>query len=383
MIYLDHSATTPTDPRVVQAMLPYFTEIYGNASSTHSVGRKAEHAIRQARETIARILHCQPSEIIFTSGGSESDNLAVRGAAWNGRGKHLITTPIEHGAVGKTMLQLAETHGFEADVVPVDVLGCVDSAALISLCRPDTALISIMYANNEVGTVQPITEMTRHTSALFHTDAVQAAGQLPLNVQALGVDLLSLSAHKFYGPKGIGALYVREGVKLSPSQTGGGQERSLRAGTHATPLIVGMAKALELAYEEFDQRTAHLQRLRDALIDGVLTHVPGALLTGHPEHRLPAHASFVFEGVNGAALVDWLDAQGIAASGASACKAGSAAPSGTLLAMGYAPELAVSSLRLTVGIHTTFAEIEKTVQILIEAVRTLRKFSYPEVLPVR
>lgn len=388
MIYLDHSATTPTDPRVVQTMLPYFTEVYGNASSTHTVGRQAEHAISQARETVATVLNCKPSEIIFTSGGSESDNLAVRGAAWGARsrGNHLITTLVEHGAVGKTITQLAEQQGFEADFLPVDVLGQVHLRDLTACTRPHTTLVSVMYANNEVGTVQPITELTSFTRShgiIFHTDAVQATGQLPLDVQVLGVDVLSLSAHKFYGPKGIGALYVREGVELSPHQTGGGHERGLRAGTHATPLIVGLAKALELAYEELDSRVAYLQSIRDVLIEEVLQHIPGALLTGHPEERLPSHASFVFDGVSSGQLVSLLDAKNIAASGASACKAGNPQPSGTLLAMGYSPELAASSLRLTVGIHTTHQQVKEAVQILADSVKQARRLGATVPLAVR
>lgn len=380
MLYLDYSATTPTDPRVVEAMLPYFTQVYGNASSAHSAGRQAERAIEEARITIAHVLNCKPSEIIFTSGGSESDNLAVRGAAWaaRARGNHLITTPIEHSAISKTIAQLADQQGFDASLLPVDASGSVCADDFLAACRPTTTLLSVMYANNEVGTIQPIAQLAalaKERNILFHTDAVQAAGQLPLDVQALGVDILSLSAHKFYGPKGIGALYVRDGIALNPSQTGGGQERGLRAGTYATPLIVGLAKALEIAYQELETRTAHYQQLRDHLIDGVLRTITGAALTGHPEQRLPNHASFVFEKISGHLLVAALDSQGIAASGASACKAGNHAPSGVLLALGYAPEIAASSLRLTVGTHTTFEEIDHTIAVLNEAVTKLRRLA--------
>lgn len=371
-IYLDHSATTPTDPRVVEAMLPYFTTIYGNVSSAHRIGQQAHGAVEKSRETIADILNCTPDEIIFTSGGSESDNLAVRGVG----GRHFITTPIEHSAIGKTICQLAEKQGAEYTLLPVDDTGKVYPQDLREIIRRDTGLVSVMYANNEVGTVQPIAELAavaHERCVLFHTDAVQAAGQLPLDVRALDVDLLSLSAHKFYGPKGIGALYVRKGVKLSASQTGGGQEFGYRAGTHATPLIVGLAKALELAYAEYDTRVAHYQGLRDRLIRHVLNAVPGAILTGHPTDRLASHASFIFEGIHGQFLIDALDSQGIAASGASACKAGSHAPSSVLLALGYSPELASASLRLTVGVQTTPAEIDEAVGAILQCVGQLSR----------
>jgi cysteine desulfurase len=372
MIYLDHSATTPTDPRVVDAMLPYFTEIYGNASSAHSIGRTAERAIEDARAAIARVLNCQPHEIIFTSGGSESDNLAVRGV-----GRPMITTPLEHGAIGKTVNELAKRCGILRTILPVDAHGVVSFKDFAAVCESGAGFASIMYANNEVGTIQPIAglaHIARQHGVLFHTDAVQAAGQLPLDVQRLGVDLLSLSAHKFYGPKGIGALYVRDGVEISPTQTGGGQERGLRAGTYSTPLIVGLAKALELAYSEYEERQAHFQTLRDTLINGVLSTIPGVYLTGHPTQRLPTHASFVFEGIPGGLLVSSLDSAGIAASSASACKAGSVEPSSVLLALGYPPELATASLRLTVGIKTTLRDIEYTIDSLAGVVAKLRQF---------
>lgn len=375
-IYLDHSATTPTDPRVVQAILPYFTEVYGNASSSHSFGRAAESAIEDARETIALVLNCQPSEIIFTSGGSESDNLALRGAAWayRQRGNHIITTPIEHGAIGKTVDQLTSLQGFESTIVPVDGLGTLHTNDFAAACRPSTTIASVMYANNEVGTIQPIAELAaaaHQRGVLFHTDAVQAAGQLPLDVQALGVDLLSISGHKFYGPKGVGALYVRNGVDLLPAQTGGSHERGLRAGTYNTPLIVGLAEALKLAHQEHTVRITHYQTLRDRLIDGILNDIPNAHLTGHPKQRLPGHASFVFENIDSRGLLDFLNAKGIAASAASACKTGSLTPSSVLLALGYSPELATASLRLTVGVQNTIEDIDYTVEQLTAIVRKL------------
>jgi cysteine desulfurase len=377
-IYLDHSATTPLDPRVLETMLPYFTQIYGNASSAHSIGRKAENAIEEAREVVASVLNCDASEIIFTSGGSESDNLAIRGAAWaafeRGKGNHLITTPIEHGAVGKTVEQLAALQGFRRTILPVDSNGVVsvnDFAAAITL---DTTVASVMYANNEIGSIQPIAnlaQITRDRGVLFHTDAVQAGGQLSLDVQQLGVDLLSLSGHKFYGPKGVGVLYVRKGVEITPSATGGSHEYGLRPGTHNTPLIVGFAKALELAYQERESRITHCTTLRDQLISGILSQIPNARLTGHPTERLVSHASFVFDGIPGGTLLDALDDKSIAASAASACKTGSAAPSSVLLAIGCDPDLATTSLRLTVGLSTTADDIDYTVETLTTLVKQL------------
>lgn len=382
MVYLDHSATTPTDPRVVAAMMPYFTEIYGNPSSAHSFGRKAEAAVETARETVARIMNCKPSEIVFTSGGSESDNLALRGAAWKarqqGKGQHILTMPVEHDAVAKTVAQLVEVMGFKQTAVAVDQFGMVNVEAFARACCPDTIVASLMYANNEVGSILPIAQLAasaREHQIQFHTDAVQVAGQLLLDVKALGVDMMSISAHKFYGPKGVGALFVREGIELTPSQSGASHDESRRAGTPNTPFIIGMAKALELAYEEFDERVAHYQILRDQLIDGVLNRVSGAYLTGHPTQRLPSHASFIIDGVDTGALIMHLDMRGIAASGGSACKTGNAEPSSVLLAMGYSSKEASGSLRLTVGQQTTAEDIEYTVEMLVETVEKLRKLS--------
>ncbi|MBZ0298725.1 MAG: cysteine desulfurase, partial [Anaerolineae bacterium] len=326
-IYLDHSASTPTDPRVVEVMIPYFTEIYGNASSMHQFGRRAERAIEDSRETVAQILNCKPSEIVFTSGGSESDNLAIRGAAWAMRqqqGKrHLLTTPTEHEAVGRTIRQLGDVMGFRSTILPVDPQGTCHPADFEQAIEEDTGFASVMYANNEVGTIQPVAalgSLARERGILFHTDAVQAGGQLMLDVQQLNVDMLSLSAHKFYGPKGVGVLYIREGVALESSQTGGSHENGRRAGTHNTPFIVGLAKALEIAYAEREKHNAHYQAMRDRLIEGVLADVPSARLTGHPDQRLPAHASFLIEGIDSNTLLMHLDMNGIAASSGSACK---------------------------------------------------------------
>ena len=381
-IYLDHSATTPTDTRVVTTMQPYFSEIYGNTLSSHHFGQKAEHALEQARETIARILNCQATEIIFTSGGSESDNLAIRGTAWatehTGQGQHIITTATEHDAIGKTIDQLTQVMGFNHSILSVDHNG---------LCPPEaptnhysgTAITSIIYANNEVGTINPIPELA--TSAhkqgwLFHTDAVQAAGQLSLNVKTLNIDLMSISGHKFYGPKGVGLLYVKEGTPLIPTQTGGNHEDGRRAGTHNLPLIIGLAKAFEIAYDELDEHTTHYKMLRDQLIDGILSTVPNAQLTGHPEKRLPSHASFIFDGIESNTLLTHLDLQGIAASSGSACKTGNPEPSSVLLAMGYSESAARSSLRLTVGRQNTAEEIDYTIKAVAKSVEKLRRIAY-------
>jgi cysteine desulfurase len=382
IVYLDHSATTPTDPRVIEAMMPYFSEIYGNPSSAHSFGRKAEAAIETARESVARIINCKPSEVIFTSGGSESDNLAIRGAAWTarhrGQGKHLITMPVEHSAVAKTVEQMVTVMGFEHTVLPVNQFGILSTEAFIQACRPDTTVASLMYANNEVGSILPINQfatLEKEHQLRFHTDAVQAAGQLPLDVMVLGVDMMSISAHKFYGPKGVGALFVREGIELTPSQSGGSHEDGYRAGTHNTPFIIGLAKALELAYEEFDERVAHYQSMRDQLIDGILGRVSGVHLTGHPTQRLPSHASFVIDDIESDALIMHLDMSGVAASAGSACKTGNPEPSSVLLAMGYTPKEALGSLRLSVGRQTTAEDIEDTVATLADSVEKLRKLS--------
>jgi len=379
-VYLDHAATTPVDPRVLDAMLPYFTETYGNPSSIHRFGRAAEQAVEDARERVARIMGCAPGEIVFTSCGSESDNLALRGtmltARRNGRGRHLITSPVEHSAVSQTARQLADLFDCEVTSVPVDRRARVDPAAVAAACRPDTVLVSIMYANNEVGTVQPLADIAAAAhphGALMHTDAVQAAGQLPLDVHALGVDLLAISAHKFYGPKGIGALYIRDGITLAPSQSGGGQENGRRAGTHNVAFIVGMARALEIAYEEAAQHNARFQSLRDRLIEGILARVPDAQLTGHPLERLPNSASFALQHVDGNTLLTYLDLRGIAASSGSACKVGSPEPSAVLLSMGFDRTWALGGLRLTVGRHTTDEDIDYALEVIPETVERVRK----------
>ncbi|WP_038040538.1 cysteine desulfurase NifS [Thermorudis peleae] len=380
-IYLDHAATTPVDPRVLEAMLPYFTEQFGNPSSIYAAGRQARAAIDQARARIARILHCQPREIVFTSGGTESDNLAIKGVAWwhrlNGRGNHIITTAFEHHAVLHSV-QYLEKFGFEATYVRPGPDGIVRVEDIEAAIRPDTILISVMYANNEIGTIQPIAEigkLAHRYGILFHTDAVQAAGTLPLDVERLHVDLLSLSAHKFYAPKGVGLLYVRQGTKLLWQQNGGSQESNRRAGTENVPGIVGMATALELAYAEREERNAHLLALRDRLIDGILQRIPDARLNGDREQRLPNNVNVSFEGVDGETILLNLDMHGIAASSGSACTTGSTEPSHVLLAIGLTPEQARSSIRLTLGKDNTEQEIDRTLDVLEETVTRLRRLT--------
>ena len=376
IIYLDHAATTPVAPAVLEAMLPFFREKFANPSSLYGPAREVRRAIDQARDTVARVLGARSSEIIFTSGGTESDNLAIKGVAFANRhrGNHIITSRVEHHAVLHTCEYL-EKFGFRVTYLPVDRTGLVDLNALEDALDDQTILVSLMYANNEVGTIQPIKEIAqllRPRGIIFHTDAVQAAGALPLNVDDLGVDLLSLSAHKFYGPKGAGVLYVRRGVTFWPQQHGGGQERGRRAGTENVPGIVGLAKALELAEQNRPQYVAHCQALRDRLIQGVLERIPGAVLTGHPTQRLPNNASFCLEGIDAESLLLMLDRRGVCASSGSACTSGSLEPSHVLLAMGIQSPLALGSLRLTVGLDNTPEQIDRALDILVESVQKLR-----------
>lgn len=382
-IYLDYAATTPLDARVLEAMLPYFSQAFGNPSSVHFYGQQAEGAIEEARERIAALLNAQPQEIIFTSGGSESDNLALRGVARARRlqsgAYRILTARTEHPAVAKTAQALEREEGFQVTWLEVDEYGIVHPEAVKKALDERVALVSVMYANNEIGSINPIAEIAaicRAHGVPFHTDAVQAAAFLPVDVQALGVDLLSLGAHKFYGPKGVGVLYVRRGTPLLPVQTGGGQEEGRRAGTHNVPYIVGMAKALELAIEERASRREWAQTLRDRIISHVLEHIPDSRLTGHPIHRLPHHASFVFKGADGNTLLQLLDAVGIACSSGSACKSGNPQPSEVLLACGLPPEWALGSLRITLGVHTTSQEVDTLLAKLpdcVEQARTLQR----------
>jgi len=377
---LDYAATTPVDQRVLETMLPYFSEHYGNPSSIHTFGQEAESAMEDARETVAQILNCQPKEIIFTSCGSESDNLALRGAAFAARqtrsANHILITPVEHHAVSRTAEQLAERHGFVLEYIPVDQYGQVQIDGLRRCLRDDTALVSVIYANNEIGTINPIAsigEICRERGIPFHTDGVQAAAYLPIDVNQLNVDLMAIGAHKFYGPKGIGALFVRDGTPLIPTQTGGGQEYGIRAGTSNTPYIVGLAEALRLANEDRQQRTNHVQPLRDLLIEHTLAQIPDSLLTGHPQQRMPNHASFVFKGVDGNALLMMLDVEGFACSSGSACKTGSPEPSDVLTSLGYSNEWALGSLRVTLGIQTKPEEVDNFNHHLPGAVQRIRQ----------
>lgn len=379
-IYLDHAATTPVDPRVLEAMLPYFSESFGNPSSIHSFGRENRKAIEDARAVIAgEIGAADPREIIFTGSGSESDNMALRGvaAAYRNRGNHIITSAIEHHAVYDTCKAL-EKQGFELTIIPVNSEGLVNPDDVIGALTDRTILVSIMHANNEVGTIQPIAaigKLLREQNVLFHTDAVQTVGSIPVNVEELSVDLLSMAAHKFYGPKGVGALYVRKGVKTEPLIYGGGQERNRRAGTENLAGIVGMAKALSLANSELEENQKRIGALRDYLIDNVLSHIEHVRLNGDRSRRLPGNANFSFEYIEGESLLLNLDLKGIAASSGSACTSGSLEPSHVLLAMGICHEIAHGSLRLTLGKSTTREEIDYLLEVLPEIVAKLRAMS--------
>ncbi len=377
-IYLDYAATTPLDPRVLEAMMPYMTEHFGNPNSIHSFGREARRAIDEAREKIAQLLNCQPSEIVFTSGGTESDNLALRGVAeaYRHKGNHIVTTAIEHHAVLRTCKAL-EDMGFFVTYLPVDEHGLVSPEQVAEAVNERTILVSVMHANNEIGTIEPIAEIVRavkekRPDTIVHTDAVQTVGHIPVDIQELGVDLLSFSAHKFYGPKGIGGLFVRKGVRLVPQITGGGQERNRRSGTENVAAIVGMAKALELAVEEMPTELPRLQALRDELITGVLSRIPETRLNGHSTLRLPHNANFSFRGIEGEALLLQLDLNGIAASSGSACSSGSLEPSHVLLALGLDYELAIGSLRINLGRFTTREHILRLLDLLPKVVEKLR-----------
>ena len=369
MVYLDHSATTPLDPEVLQAMMPYLTDEFGNASSVYGLGQRARQAIDQARDEVAAYYGVAAKEVVFTSGGTEGDNFALQGIAQRNadRGRHVITSTIEHDAVLRSADAL-EQIGFEVTRLPVDHTGLVDPADLGRALRPDTILVSIMHANNEIGTIEPIRELVAITrersSAYFHTDAVQSTGKIPTRVDELGVDLLSMSAHKLHGPKGVGSLVVRSGVRLLPQMLGGGHERNRRAGTENV--------AIGIAQRDMAKNTAHLTALRDRLIEGVLGRIQGAELTGHPVKRLPHHASFLFDGVEGESLLLQLDMDGFAASSGSACTSGSLEPSHVILALGYPRERALGSLRLSVGKGNTESEIELVLDRLPGMVARLR-----------
>ncbi len=379
MIYLDNAATTKMSKAAIRAMQPYWDEIYGNPSSLHTAGQHANEALADARARIARRLGCEAGEIVFTSGGSEADNQAILSAAQLGEreGKrHIVSTAFEHHAVLHTLDKLKRS-GFAVTLLDVHENGLVTAEEVAAAIRPDTCLVTVMYANNEIGTIQPIGEIgavCRARGVLFHTDAVQAVGHLPIDVREQNIDLLSLSAHKFHGPKGIGALYVRRGIRLSPLIEGGAQERGRRAGTENLPAIMGMAAALDEACDHLRENAVRMTALRDRLIAG-LREIPHALLNGDAEHRLPGNVSFCFEGIEGESLLLLLDDRGISASSGSACTSGSLDPSHVLLAIGRVHDIAHGSLRLTLSAETTEAEIDETITAVKDVVAYLRSIS--------
>lgn len=382
IIYLDHSATTPVRPEVLEAMLPYFSLGFGNPSSIYTIGQEARKAVDDAREQAARILGARMSEVVFTSGGTESDNAALKGAAFALRhtGSHIITTAIEHHAVLHTCHQL-EQFGFDVTYVPVDEYGIVDPHTIVRAITDETVLVSVMMANNEIGTIQPVAEIARIVKAeaqrrkrtiVMHTDAVQAAGFLDINVRDLGVDLMSLSAHKIYGPKGVGLLYVKRGTPFEAQTAGGGQERQRRSGTENVPGIVGMCEALRLAASEREQVAANCLRLRDKLINGIFDSIDRVHLNGHPTQRLPNNVNISFEDIEGEPVLLGLDFAGVCASSGSACSSASLEPSHVLLAIRRPPELAQGSLRITLGRDNTDADVDYLLAVLPEIVGKLR-----------
>ena len=379
LVYMDNAATTPVKEEVLKEMIPYFTEYYGNPSSIYGLGSKSKVAVEQSREKIANILNVKPREIFFTSGGTEADNWAIRGVAYGNKrkGNHIITSSIEHHGILHTCEYL-ETQGFEVTYLDVDSDGLIDLEELKSAIKDETILISIMFANNEIGTIQPVKEIgqiAKENKIYFHTDAVQAVGHIDIDIEDLNIDLLSMSAHKLYGPKGQGALYVRTGVKIDPLVSGGAQERRKRAGTENVPAIVGMARALELAYEDMDEKNLKLIGLRDYLIEEIQKNIGYTLLNGHPTKRLPGNVNISFNFIEGESLLLSLDMENIAASSGSACTSGSLDPSHVLLAIGLKHEVAHGSLRLTLGDFNTREEIDYVVEKLVEIVDRLRMMS--------
>lgn len=375
-IYLDNAATTAVSPAVMEAMLPYFTQVYGNASSIHGFGREAKRAIENARRQVVKALNAAaPQEIYFTAGGTESDNWAIKGVALAHQGGHIITTAIEHHAVLHTC-QWLEKRGYDVTYLPVDEYGRVTASQVEKALREDTILVSVMAANNEVGTVEPIAEigkLCRARGVIFHTDAVQAVGAIPIDVQAMNIDLLSLSAHKIHGPKGVGVLYVRKGVKIDSLIHGGAQERGFRAGTENLPGVVGLGKAIEVACANLDNNAARMTALRQRLIEGLRTRVSDTRLNGHPTERLPGNANLSFDKVEGEALLLRLDLMGVAGSSGSACTSGTLDPSHVLMALGLTQAQANGALRLTIGTDTTAEEIDAVLDILPPIVEDLRR----------
>ena len=385
IVYLDHAGTTPMDPRVLEVMMPYFSQLYGNPSSLHTVGQEARYALDESRERVSRVLQCRAREVVLTESGTESDNAAVQGVATalQETGNHIITSSAEHHAVLHTCQHL-ETLGFDVTYLPVDSYGMIHPEAVYDAITDRTTLVSIMYANNEIGTINPISEISRvvreragelERTIVMHTDAVQAAGYLNLNVRDLGVDMLSLSGHKFHGPKGVGVLYIKRGTPFLPLILGGGQERERRAGTENIPSIVGFSVALELADSEREAASAHCAALRDRIIEVVLERISKSQLNGHPTQRLPNNVTFSFVGIEGEPILLGLDMAGIAASSGSACSSGSLEPSHVLLALGQSAEFARGSLRLTLGKDNTPEEIEFLLGKLVDLVGQLRQLA--------
>jgi cysteine desulfurase len=378
-IYMDHSATTFVKPEVLEAMIPYFTEHFGNPSSIYGIARYSKKAIDTARVQAAKALGADPDQIYFTSGGSESDNWAIKGVALANRkrGNHIITTQIEHHAVLYTC-QFLEKEGFEVTYLPVDQYGLVDPVDLEKAITDKTILISVMYANNEIGTIEPIVELSaiaRKHKVYFHTDAVQAIGNVSIDVKSQNIDLLSLSAHKFYGPKGVGALYIKKGVRIENLIHGGGQERKRRAGTENIAGIVGLGKAIELATSDIPGHNAKIKAMRDRLIKGVLEKIPNSRLNGHPEKRLPGNFNVSFEFIEGESMLLWLDDEGICGSTGSACTSGSLEPSHVLLATGLPVEISHGSLRLTLGDANREGDVDFVLEVLPKVVKKLRDMS--------
>ena len=378
-IYFDHAATTPVDKKVLEKMLPYYTQVFGNPNSQHVFGRESVKAVDEARDTIAKIINAKPNEVYFTSGGTEADNWALRGVAHahSNRGKHIVISPLEHAAMLATASALKK-EGFEIEYIKVDEFGVVDLNHLKSIVREDTIFVGCMLANNEVGTIEPIkqiAEIAHAKGAICFTDAVQAAGVLKTDVKELGVDMMSMSSHKIYGPKGVGALYIRNGVKVESILTGGHQERMKRGGTTNVPAIVGFAEAFKIADSEREQNFEYVSMLRDRFIDKVIKKVPFIKLNGHRTNRLPANADFSFEYIEGESILFSLDIAGIAVSSGSACSSGSLEPSHVLLALGVDEALAHGSIRFSFGKHNTVEEIDYAVDVLSESVERLRQMS--------
>jgi len=378
-VYLDHAATTPVAPEVLEAMLPYFQEFWGNPSSIHRYGRQASEGVEQGRAQLAELLHCSSKEIYFTGGGTEADNLAIFGAAQarEEKGRHIITSAIEHHAVSHSCEAL-QKRGWEITYLPVDSTGLVDPDEVRQAIRPDTVLVTIMHANNEVGTVQPIAAIgaiCRDAGVWFHTDAVQSVGHIPTRVDELNVDMLSLSGHKLYGPKGIGALFIRRGVRIKPQIFGGGHERGMRSGTENVPGIVGLGRAAELAMAEMESEAVRQARLRDKLLDGITARIPDSFVTGHRKYRLPNSASVIVPYIEGEAQLLRLDGAGIAASSGSACTSGSLDPSHVLLAMGIPVAFAHGSIRFSLGRGTTEAQIDYVLDQYPSIAEVLRAMS--------